>query len=114
MAASGHAIWRRAKLSHKLELDTAESHSNRKVARRQHAVNDRKEKVHAPFDGGLEFDRSTRVRWYPPASRLFLSSRSIPVYVDFRLPQQQLAELKQGLAVQRDKDAIPGRDFEGN
>ena len=36
-----------------------------------------------------------------------------PVYVDFALPQQHLANLSQGLEVHVQTDALPGREFVG-
>ena len=36
-----------------------------------------------------------------------------PVYVDFALPQQHLAQLSQGLEVRVWNDAVPGREFKG-
>jgi len=49
-----------------------------------------------------------------PAGQQIVSLQSLdPVYVNFALPQQRLAELKQGLAVRVTSDAIPGRDFKG-
>lgn len=36
-----------------------------------------------------------------------------PVYVNFSLPQQRLAQLKTGLTVRVTTDAFPDRDFEG-
>ena len=36
-----------------------------------------------------------------------------PVYVDFALPQQELAKISTGLEVRVHTDAVPGREFKG-
>ena len=37
-----------------------------------------------------------------------------PIYVEFSLPQQELARLKTGMAIHVSTDAYPGRDFDGS
>jgi len=72
-----------------------------------------KKNIRAPFSGRLglclvNFGQQLDVG----KSVVSLQSLS-PVYVDFSLPQQDLAGLKPGFAVRATTDAYPGQSFEG-
>ena len=56
---------------------------------------------------------STRGRWFNVGHALVSLQALDQVFVDFSLPQQQLAEVKPDLPVKVTTDAIPGREFEG-
>jgi membrane fusion protein (multidrug efflux system) len=96
------------------ELDAASA----KYAQKQAAVEniqsiiDKKE-IRAPFDG------FAGIRTVNPGQMVIVGQPLVSlqaldqVYVDFALPQQQLAELKPDLAVKVTTDAIPGREFDG-
>src|SRR2546429_6298382 len=48
-----------------------------------------------------------------PYTTLFRSQQLDPIYVDFHLPQKDLAELRTGQKVALRLDAFPDRTFEG-
>ena len=96
------------------ELDAAES----KLKQKEGAVDNMramiaKKEVRAPFDGELGI-RQVNVGQMINAGQQVVPITSLdPVYVDFALPQQHLAQLSQGLEVHVQSDAIPGREFKG-
>lgn len=95
------------KVISKAELDAAES----KLKQKEGVVE--KKEVRAPFDGQLGI-RQVNVGQMIPAGQPVVSLQALdPVYVDFALPQQHLANLSQGLEVRVHSDAVPGRDFIG-
>jgi membrane fusion protein (multidrug efflux system) len=72
-----------------------------------------KKKIHAPFDGiaGIRaVNPGQMVKVGDPLVSLQGLDR---VFVDFSLPQQQLADVKADLPVKITTDAIPDREFEG-
>ena len=102
------------KVVSKAELDAAES-----IFRRLSAIADqmrsniRKKTLVAPFDGQLGI-RQVNVGQMINAGQQIVPLTSLdPVYVDFALPQQHLAQLTQGLEVRVWSDAAPGREFKG-
>jgi membrane fusion protein, multidrug efflux system len=114
------ADWQRAgdlatrKVISKAELDAAESKYKQKAASvdqmRSMIV---KKTVHAPFDGQLGI-RQVNVGQSIDARHPIVALTSLdPVFVDFALPQQHLAQLTEGLEVRMRSDAMPGREFVG-
>jgi membrane fusion protein (multidrug efflux system) len=72
-----------------------------------------KKTIRAPFAGKLGIWLVT-VGASVDARRPMISLQSLaPVYVDFSLPQQNLAQVQTGLVVQVTCDAYPGRKFSG-
>jgi membrane fusion protein, multidrug efflux system len=72
-----------------------------------------KKEVRAPFDGQLGI-RQVNVGQSVDARQQVVALTALdPVYVDFALPQQHLAQLSQGLEVEVQSDAVPGRVFKG-
>ncbi len=72
-----------------------------------------KKVIRAPFGGKLGI-RQINVGEYLEAGKFMVSLQSLaPVYVDFSLPQQELARLKPGLAVRATSDTYPNRQFLG-
>jgi membrane fusion protein (multidrug efflux system) len=72
-----------------------------------------KKTIRAPFSGRLGI-RSVNLGQYVDAGAPIVSLQSLdPVYVDFNVPEQQLAQLKKGTAVRVATDASPGRAFTG-
>jgi len=72
-----------------------------------------KKTLRAPFAGRLGI-RQINLGQYLEAGRPIVSLQSLaPVYVNFSLPQQQLAKLKTGMQVQLAADTYPGRRFDG-
>src|SRR6266581_4288027 len=102
------------KVVSKAELDAAESKFRRLSAIvDQMRSNIRKKTLVAPFDGQLGI-RQVNVGQMINAGQQVVPLTSLdPVYVDFALPQQHLAQLSQGLEVRVRSDAVPGRVFPG-
>jgi membrane fusion protein (multidrug efflux system) len=72
-----------------------------------------KKTIRAPFAGRLGIWQ-VNVGASVDARRPLVSLQSLtPVYVDFSLPQQNLSQLKNGLAVQVTSDTYPGQKFDG-
>jgi membrane fusion protein (multidrug efflux system) len=102
------------KVVSKSELDAAESKFRRLTAIvDQMRSNIRKKTLVAPFDGHVGI-RQVNVGQMINAGQQVVALTSLdPVYVDFALPQQHLAQLSQGLEVRVTTDALPGRVFPG-
>jgi membrane fusion protein (multidrug efflux system) len=72
-----------------------------------------KKNIRAPFAGKLGI-RLVNLGEYLDVGKGIVSLQSLtPVYADFSLPQQNLAQLKTGLPVQVTSDAYPGQTFDG-
>jgi len=72
-----------------------------------------KKTITAPFDGRIGI-RTINLGQYLPAGTAIVALESLdPIYVDFSLPQQQLADLATDLPVQVTTDALPGQTIEG-
>ncbi len=96
------------------DLDSADAQAKQAEA---NVVNIRatiaKKTITAPFDGRIGI-RSINLGQYLPAGTPIVSLDSLdPIYVDFTLPQQQLASLAPGLPVHVTTDALPGKTVEG-
>jgi membrane fusion protein (multidrug efflux system) len=97
------------------EFDAAQSKFTQKKAavENMQSVIDKKQ-IRAPFDG------TAGIRAVNPGQMVkvgdpLVSLQSLDqVFVDFSLPQQQLADVKPDLPVRLTTDAIPDREFEGN
>ena len=102
------------KVISKAELDAAEAKLKQKaaVSENMRAIIAKKT-MHAPF-GGIAGIRAVNVGQMVKAGDQIVPLQSLdPVYVDFALPQQRLAELSKGLDVNMRIDAFPGRVFQG-
>jgi membrane fusion protein (multidrug efflux system) len=72
-----------------------------------------KKTIRAPFAGRLGI-RQVNLGQYLDAGKPIVSLQSLsPVYADFSLPQQDLAQLKTGMRVHVTTDAFPDRQFDG-
>jgi membrane fusion protein (multidrug efflux system) len=72
-----------------------------------------KKTIRAPFAGKLGI-RLVNLGQYLDTGKPIVSLQSLsPVYVDFSLPQQDLAQLKTGMHVRLTSDAYPNQKFEG-
>lgn len=96
------------------EFDAAQSKYTQKkaaVENMQSAID--KKQIHAPFDG------TAGIRAVNPGQMVKVGDPLVSlqgldrVFVDFSLPQQQLADVKPDLPVKVTTDAIPDREFEG-
>lgn len=96
------------------EFDAAQS----KYAQKKAAVENiqstiDKKQIRAPFDG------TAGIRAVNPGQTVKVGDALVSlqalgqVFVDFSLPQQQLADVKTGLTVKVTTDAVPDREFEG-
>jgi membrane fusion protein (multidrug efflux system) len=96
------------------EFDAAQS----KYAQKKAAVDniqstiDKKE-IRAPFDGTAGIRAVNPGQMVKVGDPLVSLQTMGQVYFDFALPQHQLADVKQDLAVKVTTDALPGREFEG-
>ena len=96
------------------EFDATQSKYSQKKAAvdNMQSVIDKK-KIRAPFDG------TAGIRVVNPGQMVKVGDALVSlqalgqVFVDFALPQQQLADVKTGLAVKVTTDAVPNREFEG-
>jgi membrane fusion protein (multidrug efflux system) len=102
------------KVISKAELDAAEAKFKQKSATTDNMrAMIAKKTMRAPFDG-IAGIRAVNVGQMVKAGDQIVPLQSLdPVYVDFALPQQRLAELSKGLEVQMQTDAFPGRLFHG-
>src|SRR6266568_3982385 len=95
------------KVISKAELDAAESKFKQKEGVVQH------KEVRAPFDGQLGIRQVNVGQMIKEGQQVVALTALDPVYVDFALPQQELAKLSTGLEVVVRSDALPGREFKG-
>src|SRR5438552_960221 len=95
------------KVISKAELDAAESKFKQKEGVVQH------KEVRAPFDGQLGIRQVNVGKMIKEGQQVVALTALDPVYVDFALPQQELAKLSTGLEVVVRSDAISGREFKG-
>lgn len=78
----------------------------------QKAILDKKT-LRAPFDGKLGL-RQVDLGQFLPAGTMIATLQSLdPIFVDFLLPQQAVAQIAVGDRVRARIDAFPGRTFEG-
>src|SRR2546430_154018 len=102
------------KVISKAELDAAES----KFKQKEGAVDNMramvgKKEVRAPFDGQLGIRQVNVGQMINAGQQVVALTALDPVYVDFALPQQELAKLSAGFEVRVHTDAVPGRKFKG-
>ncbi len=69
--------------------------------------------VTAPFAGRLGIRRIDLGQYVSPGTSLVTLQQLDPIYVDFSLPEQNLAELKPGQTIEASVDAYPGTTFTG-
>ena len=72
-----------------------------------------KKKIRAPFDGTAGIRAVNPGQMVKVGDPLVSLQALGQVFVDFSLPQQQLADVKTGLPVKVTTDAVPDREFEG-
>jgi membrane fusion protein (multidrug efflux system) len=102
------------KVVSKSELDAAESKFNRlNAVVDQMRSNIRKKTVVAPFDGQLGIRQVNVGQMIPAGQQVVQLTALDPVYVDFALPEQYVAQLNKGLEVHVRADALPEHDFKG-
>ena len=96
------------------DLDQAEANwkqAKANAAAIQAAIN--KKTIRAPFTGKLGI-RQINLGEYVDAGKPIVSLQSLsPVYADFSLPQQDLAQLKTGMTIRVSTDTYTNKQFEG-
>ena len=95
------------KVISKAEIDAAESKFKQKEGVALH------KEVRAPFDGQLGIRQVNVGQMIKEGQQVVALTALDPLYVDFALPQQDLAKLSNDLEVRVLSDAIPGREFKG-
>src|SRR2546423_3418977 len=95
------------KVISKAEIDAAESKFKQKEGFIQH------KEVRAPFDGQLGIRQVNVGQMIKEGQQVVALTALDPLYLDFALPQQQLAKVSTGLEVRVHTDAVGGREFKG-
>ena len=96
------------------EFDAAQSkYAQKKAAMENIQSTIDKKQIRAPFDGTAGIRAVNPGQMVKVGDPLVSLQTMGQVYFDFALPQQQLAEVKQDLAVKVTTDAIPNREFDG-
>lgn len=70
-------------------------------------------RIRAPFDGVLGIRKVDLGEYLAPGSPIVSLQSLDPIYLDFTLPEQELASVREGLAVSARVDSLAGRAFEG-
>jgi membrane fusion protein, multidrug efflux system len=95
-----------------LDADTADLKNKRAQAAAQAALVEKKI-IRAPFDGHLGITTVNPGQYLNTGDKIVTLQQLDPVYVDFRLPQEDLAQIRPGLEVLLTLDAFPGETFTG-
>jgi membrane fusion protein (multidrug efflux system) len=95
-----------------LDADTADLKNKRAQAAAQAALVEKKI-IRAPFDGHLGITTVNPGQYLNTGDKVVTLQQLDPVYVDFRLPQEDLAQIRPGLEVLLTLDAFPGETFTG-
>ena len=95
-----------------LDGDAADLKNKRAQAAAQAALVEKKI-LRAPFDGRLGITTVNPGQYLNTGDKVVTLQELDPVYVDFRLPQEQLAQVRTGLEVRLSLDAFPGESFPG-
>jgi membrane fusion protein, multidrug efflux system len=102
------------KVISKSELDAAQSAFGQKkgIVDNMHSMTGKKE-VRAPFDGQLGIRQVNIGQMINAGKEVVALTALDPVYVDFALPQQELAKLTSGFEIRVRTDAVGSRAFKG-
>jgi membrane fusion protein (multidrug efflux system) len=95
-----------------LDADSADLRNKRAQAAAQ-AATVAKKSLRAPFAGRLGITTVNPGQYLNTGDKVVSLQSLDPVYVDFRLPQQQLPQVKAGVAVRLSTDAFPKESFTG-
>ncbi len=98
----------------KAQLDTdAANVRTTKAQVEQQAAQVAKKSIRAPFAGKTGIATLQPGQYLNTGDKIVTLQQIDPIFVDFSLPQQQLARLKLGQRVAASVDAFPGRNFAG-
>jgi membrane fusion protein, multidrug efflux system len=95
-----------------LDGDAADLKNKRAQAAAQAALVAKKV-LRAPFDGRLGITTVNPGQYLNTGDKVVTLQELDPLYVDFRLPQEQLAQVHTGLESRLAVDALPGASFSG-
>lgn len=95
-----------------LDADAADLKNKRAQTAAQAALVEKKT-LRAPFDGRLGITTVNPGQYLNTGDKVVTLQELDRVYVDFRLPQEQLAQVQPGLEVRLTLDAFPGESFAG-
>jgi membrane fusion protein (multidrug efflux system) len=95
-----------------LDADAADLKNKRALVASQ-AATVAKLTLRAPFPGRLGITTINPGQYLNPGDKVVTLQALDPLYVDFRLPQQELARTQVGLNVHVTADAFAGKDFHG-
>jgi membrane fusion protein, multidrug efflux system len=95
-----------------LDADAADLKNKQAQAAAQAALVQKKV-LRAPFDGRLGITTVNPGQYLNTGDKVVTLQELDPVYVDFRLPQEQLAQVQTGLTAQLAVDALPNQAFSG-
>jgi len=95
-----------------LDADAADLKNKQAQAAAQAALVAKKV-LRAPFDGRLGITTVNPGQYLNTGDKVVTLQELDPVYVDFRLPQEQLAQVHPGLDIRLTVDAFPGESFAG-
>jgi membrane fusion protein (multidrug efflux system) len=105
---------RRTSVVAQSELDAAEAEYKNTVARVQELDSAlEKRTIRAPFSGRLGIRQIQDGQYLKPGDSIVSLQAMDPVYVNFSLPQQRLADISDGMTVRVSTDSVPGMVFEG-
>lgn len=95
-----------------IDLDTHDLKAKRAQVAQQAATVDKKA-IRAPFSGRLGITTLNPGQYVNAGDKLVTLQTLDPIYVDFALPQQQLAGLAVGQVVNVSVDTFPGQTYSG-
>ncbi len=95
-----------------LDADAADLKSKRALVAQQQATVEKKA-INSPFSGRLGITTVNPGQYLNPGDKIVTLQTIDPIYIDFYMPQQQLARLAVGLPVTVATDSYPGRKFTG-
>jgi len=95
-----------------LDNDLATLDGARAQVAEQKAVVDKKF-IRAPFAGHLGIRNVDVGQYLQPGTAIVTLQQLSPIFLDFNLPQQNLAQIKVGQKITAKNDTYPGRKFEG-
>lgn len=95
-----------------IDNDEADLRSKTAQMTQQQATLEKKT-IRAPFGGRLGISTIAPGQYLNAGDKIVPLQAIDPIYVDFYLPQQQIAQVKRGEVVTVTSDAWPGREFSG-
>ena len=95
-----------------VDTDAANLKNAQALAGQQRAIVDQKT-LKAPFAGQLGIRQIDLGQYLSPGTPVVTLQALSPIYIDFLLPQQQVAQIKVGQKVTARVDAFPDRTYEG-